>query len=237
MVKKNILAIIPARGGSKRIPKKNIIDILGKPMIAWTIEEARKSKFITNVIVSTDDSEIADVSRFYGAEVPFLRNEHADDYSPVSDATINCLKQYCKTNAKPDIIVQLMANCPNRKASDMDNAISEFIEKSRTFQISCFQYGWMNPWWAHKMKTDGTAIPIFDQDLRMMRSQDQEELYCPTGATWIAKSRDLLKSGSFYGPNYHFHKISWEAAVDIDDYSDLKMAKFLMTTDDNQDNL
>jgi CMP-N-acetylneuraminic acid synthetase len=233
MVKKNILAIIPARGGSKRIPKKNIIDILGKPMIAWTIEEARKSKFITNVIVSTDDSEIADVSRFYGAEVPFLRNEHADDYSPVSDATINCLKQYCKTNAKPDIIVQLMANCPNRKASDMDSAISEFIENSRVFQISCFQYGWMNPWWAHKIGESGAGIPVFSEELRMMRSQDQEELYCPTGATWIALTDELINTGSFYGKNYALHEISWEAAVDIDDYTDLKMAQILMMDETN----
>jgi len=229
MVKNNILAVIPARGGSKRIPQKNIIDVLGKPMIAWTIEAALKSNFITDVIVSTDDQEIADISQAYGAKVPFLRSRYADDQAPVSQATISCVQEYCKKNEKPVIVVQLMANCPNRKAENIDEAIKEFINRSRNFQISCFEYGWSNPWWAHKIDETGIAVPIFDKEIRMMRSQDQEKLYCPTGATWIANTDELLKSGTFYGDNYAFHNIPWEAAVDIDDYSDLGMAKVLMS--------
>lgn len=233
MVVKNIIAVIPARGGSKRIPKKNILEVLGKPMIAWTIEEALKSKFITEVVVSTDDLEIAEVSRSYGASVPFLRSAHADDFSPVSEATINCVKDYCKLNETPDIVVQLMANCPNRDAQDIDESIAQFIEKSRSFQISCFKYGWMNPWWAHTLNDDGIATSIFDNSIKFKRSQDQPDLYCPTGAIWIAQTDELFESGTFYGPNHSFHEISWEAAVDIDDYSDLKMAKILMSDKSN----
>jgi len=228
MVKNKILAVIPARGGSKRIPKKNIIDVLGKPMIAWTIEAALKSDFITDVIVSTDDQEIADVSKAHGAQVPFLRDLFADDLSPVSQATVSCVQEYCKKNEKPSIVVQLMANCPNRKTENIDDALKEFIQKSRKFQISCFEFGWANPWWAHKLDKNDIAIPVFSEKLRMMRSQDQEKLYCPTGATWVAMTDDLIKSGSFYGDNYVFHNIPWEAAVDIDNYSDLEMAKLLM---------
>ena len=88
-----IIAVIPARGGSKRIPKKNIIDFMGKPMIAWTIEAALKSKLFDRVIVSTDDYEFASISKEYGCDVPFLRDSSADDLTPVSIATIRAVEQ------------------------------------------------------------------------------------------------------------------------------------------------
>jgi len=88
MVTRSRVAIIPARGGSKRIEKKNIINFCGKPMIAWTIEAAKKSEMFERVVVSTDDQEIAEVARQCGASVPFLRKQYADDISPVSLATI-----------------------------------------------------------------------------------------------------------------------------------------------------
>ena len=83
------IALIPARGGSKRIPKKNIIEFSGKPMIAWTIEAALKSEKFEKVVVSTDDPEIASVAQKYGAAVPFLREEDADDFTPISTVTLN----------------------------------------------------------------------------------------------------------------------------------------------------
>lgn len=94
LVNKKIIAVIPARGGSKRIPKKNIVNLNGKPMIAWTIEAALKSKYIDEVLVSTDDEEIAEIGKDYGAKVPFLRNANADDHSPISLATVRALKQW-----------------------------------------------------------------------------------------------------------------------------------------------
>ena len=96
MVNKKNIAIIPARGGSKRIPKKNIIDFFGKPLIAHTIESAIKSNIFDRVIVSTDCKEIAKISLQYGAEVPFMREDKADDFSPISDATIYTLKRLKK---------------------------------------------------------------------------------------------------------------------------------------------
>src|SRR5690606_22090036 len=87
------IAIIPARGGSKRLPKKNILDFKGKPMIAWTIEAAISSELFDKVIVSTDTEEIKEISIQYGAEVPFLRQNTGDDFSPVSLATIEALNQ------------------------------------------------------------------------------------------------------------------------------------------------
>lgn len=230
MVAPNIVAIIPARGGSKRIPKKNIIDLGGKPMIAWTIEAALKSTYISTVVVSTDDEEIAAISRAHGAYVPFLRNGNADDHSPVSLATIRTLNQLDEINfKKPDITVQLMANCPLRSYININQSIKRFVTEDYDFQISCFKYGWMNPWWAYTIDNKNNPTPIFKDEDRVQRSQDLPELYCPTGAIWVAKTAELLKAETFYGPGHKFFELPWTNAIDIDDYDDLKMTKILMS--------
>lgn len=106
---KNNIAIIPARGGSKRILKKNIIDFNGKPMIAWTIEAALKSQLFSKVLVSTDCEETADIARAFGAEVPFLRRGYSDDITPVSEATLDALLQAEKFwNLDFDTVTQLI---------------------------------------------------------------------------------------------------------------------------------
>ena len=128
-----------------------------------------------------------------------------------------------------DIVVQLMANCPLRNSNDIDLAIENFITKKSNFQISSFKFGWMNPWWAHRVDSNGFALPIFKENDRMKRSQDQPDLFCPTGAIWIAKTIHLVKVKSFYGPNYSFCPINWTNAIDIDDYDDLEMANMLLS--------
>lgn len=225
MVKK--IAVIPARGGSKRIPDKNIIPFQGKPMIAWTIEAALQSKCFERVLVSTDDEKIAEVAMSYGAEVPFLRLQHADDYSTVSEATVAALIQASEYwSEEYNVIVQLMANCPLRSATDIHDAVSKFSHCNREFQISCFKYGWMNPWWAVELNSDGIPNRLFPETVNK-RSQDLQDLYCPTGAIWIAKTHKLLKHGTFYGPGHCFEPIEWQSAVDIDDYDDLNFANVI----------
>lgn len=222
LVNKKILAIIPARGGSKRIPKKNILDFEGKPMIAWTIEAALKSNIFTDVIVSTDDEEIGKISEKNDATF-LLRTTHADDHSNVSDVVYNVLNNIEK---KYDIVVMLMANCPLRDENDIKNALTNFIKLKSNFQISSFKFGWMNPWWAHTINSKtNIAKPLFDT--KQARSQDLEDLHCPTGAIWIANVEELKKSKTFYGTNYTMFDMNWKNAVDIDDYEDLEFAKLL----------
>ena len=109
----SVIAIIPARGGSKRIPRKNLIEFNGKPMIQWTIEAAIKTKIFDDIFVSTDDMEIAELSRGCGLNVPFLRESHFDDESTVSDATIGALSRLSSvSNRRYEKVVQLMPNCP-----------------------------------------------------------------------------------------------------------------------------
>ena len=223
------IAIIPARGGSKRVPEKNILDFFGKPMIAWTIEAAKETGLFDRILVSTDDLKIASISKEWGAEVPFLREEFADDHAPVSEATTTALQQaMAHWGEDYTTIVQLMANCPMRTCSDIKSSLSRFEQFDRKFQISCFKYGWMNPWWAVQLDDTGYPKRLFPETSNE-RSQDLPELYCPTGAIWIAKAGLLVRQKTFYGQDHIFDPISWESAVDIDDYEDLNFAKALFS--------
>lgn len=220
------IAIIPARGGSKRLPGKNIMDFYGKPMIAWSIEAALGTNLFDEVLVSTDSKEIADISKEHGAEVPFLRNEHADDHSTVSEATLTALSQMEKHAGKRyDTIVQLMANCPLRSADSIRKQVQQFEIKRKASLLSGFKYGMFNPWWAHYKNRDGQLRRLHDEGDSKTRSQDLPELICPSGATWISSAELLKEYKSFYSPNYDFFELKWQDAVDIDDQDDLNLAK------------
>lgn len=196
-------------------------------MIAWTIEAAKESALFDRILVSTDDPLIAEVSKTWGAEVPFLRESFADDHTPVSAATTTALQQAMDHWGESfTSVTQLMANCPLRTAEDIAQAIIWFEAQNHNFQISCFKYGWMNPWWAVKLDTQGHPEHLFPESASQ-RSQDLPELFCPTGAIWIAKANAVLKSKTFYGPDHVFHPMPWENAVDIDDYDDLRFAEAL----------
>ena len=226
----NHIAIILARGGSKRLPRKNILDFHGKPLIAWSIEAALKSTQYDRVLVSTDDKEIAEIACRFGAEVPFLRDTAADDITPSSEATLAALEQAEQHWGKKfDVVSQLMANCPLRDAADITASVKNFLSKDVESQISSFRYGWMNPWWAAKLDQQGVPEYLFPHAM-VARSQDLPPLYCPSGALWIARGQALKQSRTFYIPGHIFHSLSWIAAMDIDDAEDFEMAKacFLM---------
>ena len=227
---KKIIAVIPARGGSKRIEKKNIIDFMGIPMIAWTIQSALKSNLFDDVIVSTDDPEIAEISKNYGASVPFLREDYTDDFSNVSDVTYYTLK---KINLEYDLVVMLMPNCPLRNYKDIVDSINFFIDNNSNFQLSCFKYGWQNPHWAHEILEGNIGKPVFPKTNSLKRSQDLNDLYCITGAIWIADYKSFIEEKTFYGNNYSLKPLDWKNSVDIDDYEDLEMAKIIFSTNFN----
>lgn len=220
------IAVIPARGGSKRIPHKNIVTFLGKPMIAWTIEAALKSEIFDKVLVSTEDHGIAEVSINAGAEVPFLRQDFYDDASPISLATVAALQQAeCHYQTHFDNVVQLMPNCPLRSSEDIEKSFHVYCDKKPSSQISVFKYGWSNPWWALRLNDQGDPEKIFDN--HNIRSQDLPELFCPTGAIWIAQKAHLLKTKDFYAEGWTICELPWISSVDIDDYTDLEIANVL----------
>jgi len=222
---RNALAVVSARGGSKRIPRKNIIDFFGRPLMAWSIRAALDAGVFRKVIVSTDDAEIAAIAREHGAEAPFIRERFTDDHSPISTVVADAVEiMRDRFGENYDVVAQIMPNCPMRTAEEIRDAYRNFTDNKLDFQLSSFAYGWMNPWWAFKISEDGAPSPLNERGLKS-RSQDLEKLYCPTGAIWLAKTAALLRSKNFYGPGFRLYPIPWQSAVDIDDYEDLEMAR------------
>src|SRR5690554_6678516 len=178
------LAVIPARGGSKRLPRKNVMPLAGEPMIAHTIRAAVDSALFDLVVVSTDDEEIAAVAREFGAAVPFRRAaELADDHIFVSAVTLDTVRRLEQDGLRFGAVAQLMANCPLRDAADVIGSQHAFAATPHEAQVSVTKYGWLNPWWALQRDEQGNARPVFEEQLRK-RSQDLPPLFCPTGAVW-----------------------------------------------------
>ena len=226
---KSKVAIIPARGGSKRIPHKNIVDLAGKPLIAYTIEAALKTGIFEEVIVSTDDEKIAGVAESFGAHIPFLRDKYADDHANISQVIAYVLDRLDSDFGKRyDTVFQLMPNCPLRNEGDILAASEHFEKSGANFQISAFPFGWMNPWWAFTLDDKEKPQMVFE-DFINKRSQDLPKLYCPTGAIWIADTQELRRTQNFYTEGYKTYILNWKSAMDIDDYEDLEMAKMLIS--------
>ncbi|MGL4610491.1 MAG: pseudaminic acid cytidylyltransferase [Trueperaceae bacterium] len=222
------LAVIPARGGSKRIPRKNIKSLHGKPMIAYTIEAALQSEIFERVVVSTDDVEIAEMSKQYGAEVPFVREAAlADDHTPASLVTLDALGKLEAQGSSYTYVSQLMPNCPLRSAEDIQKSFKQFQHTNADTQLSVNRFGWLNPWWAFKIEQHHKLSPLFPEAFTT-RSQDLATLYALTGALWWAKSDVLKREKTFHVETRTGFELSWQHALDIDDEEDWKMAEVLL---------
>jgi len=212
------LAIIPARSGSKRVPNKNIIDFMGKPLMAYTIEAALKSGVFDEVIVSTDSEEYAEVARKYGASVPFLREECNDDFCVLGDV-MNYVLRTLKTKfgREYENYACLQASCPLRDAKIIKDVYDEFINTDSNVVSTCSAFAFMNPWWAFKMR-NGEAEFVLSSPAES-RSQDNEELYCPNGAVTFSKVNPVD------GKKGRFFPMDWKRSVDIDNFEDIEFAK------------
>jgi len=229
MPAQNSLAVIPARGGSKRIPRKNIRSFRGRPLIAHTIEAAQESGLFEQVVVSTDDEEIASISRDYGATVPFRRPDSlADDHTPISEVTAHALEQLDPDGERYGHVVQLMANCPLRTAEDIVDSHAHFQNTDHDVQLSVFEFGWQNPWWALKMRDDDTLDLLFEEMFEEeVRSQDQPPLYCISGAIWWGDVDVIRRQRTFHIEERAGWKMPWKHAVDIDTQEDWEFAEVL----------
>jgi len=229
---KKVLAIIPARGGSKTVHKKNIRPLAGKPLIAYTIEEALKSKHVDRVIVSTDDKEIARVARRYGAEVPFLRPKSlATDTSPSLFVILHALR-YLKKNEKysPGIVVFLQPTSPFRKAKHIDAAIKKIKDADAVMgacEVKQHPYFMM-------CKKNGYLEPYLKLRNRPLRRQDVPKLYVTNSSVYVAKREyyDNVKGVASVAPVFTGKVkgviMDEASSVDIDTLSDFMFAESLM---------
>jgi CMP-N-acetylneuraminic acid synthetase len=225
-MKNRIIAIIPARGGSKKIPRKNIKLLCGKPLIAYTIMTAKKSKYLDNLYVSTEDEEIAEISRRYSVEVIERPKELAKDETPTIDVIFHVLDNLKGKNYNPDIVVLLQPTSPLRKAEDIDNAIGLFLSNDYESVVSVCEME-HPPYWSFKIE-EGYLKSLFDKRYLRMRRQDLEKVYIPNGAIFISRVQTLYKYKSFYCNHIIPYIMPIERSVDIDNELDFMLAELLM---------
>lgn len=231
--RKKILAVIPARGGSKGLPGKNIRPLCGKPLIAWTIEQARASACFDTVLVSTDTQEIADIAVQYGAEVPFLRPDAlASDTASSVDVVLHALDFYEGQGITFDYVALLEPTSPLRKETDIHNAFAKLLSRHEAESIVgvCKTEG-QNP--AFLLSLHNEFIKPFLGDflngtISSIRRQDIQDVYFFEGSVYISQVLALRIKKSFY----HEKTLAWEVekwqSYEIDDISDFIAVEALM---------
>ncbi|WP_067177465.1 cytidylyltransferase domain-containing protein [Sulfurospirillum sp. UCH001] len=221
-----MIAIVPARSGSKGLPGKNIKDLLGKPMIAYTIEEALKSKYISEVIISTDCKEIENIAISYGAKSLFLRPEHlASDSSKAIDNFIYTVdKLNNEFNYHIEDFVVLQPTSPLRCVKDIDEAIKLFKEKNADSVVSYTEEHHSIKW--HKYITvEGKFENIFEENLS--NRQEIKKSYYPNGAVYVFKYK-LIQQGQYYNNKSYAYIMPRSRSIDVDTIEDFEYIKFLM---------
>jgi CMP-N,N'-diacetyllegionaminic acid synthase len=221
-----MLAIIPARGGSKGLPKKNIRPMAGEPLIAHSIKAALQATSITEVVVSTDDPEIARIAEEYGASVPFLRPDHlSQDNSLAKDAYIYTVEELKKRNPRNDYsnVAVLLPTSPLRTPEDIDAAVKLFHDRDADSVVSYAEMP--HPvQWVTRIDENGKFLDLRN-DLK--NRQSYEVYYYPVGAIYVFRY-SLLKTGKYYSDNSYCYAIPKSRAVEIDTLEDFLYAEVLL---------
>lgn len=232
-----VLTIIPARGGSKSIPRKNIRPFAGHPLIAYSIAASLMAKTVTRTIISTDDSEIANISQQYGAQVPFIRPaELALDDTPDLPVYIHAL-QWLKENEnyQPDIFVQLRPTSPFRRVSHIDEAVHRLISQPEADAIRTVCIPFQNPFKMWYIKPDGFMQPIMETEYSEpynLPRQALPDVYWQTGYVDAAWTRTVTFKNSMTGDRIMPLIINQDEWIDIDSPDDWQRAERLIENGD-----
>jgi len=228
-MKKNIIAIIPARGKSKGIPKKNITPFAGKPLIAYTIETAFQSELLDRVIVSTDDAEIASVATQYGAEVLMRPAALAQDDTPDLPVFQHALQTLRETEGyTADIVVNLRPTCPLRNVHDINLAITKMLETDCD-SVRTVTRAKDHPYWMMKFKGDQLLPFLDDIDIqKYYRRQLLPDAYILNGGVDVMKAAIIETHTNLYGTHIKGVLMPAERSVDIDTVVDVKIAEALL---------
>ena len=207
-----VITLIPARGGSKGIPRKNIIEVCGKPLLSYAIQESIES-ISSETWVSTDDDEIADISNFYGAHVV----KRPDDISTDSSTSESALLHFVEKVNNFDILIFLQATCPFIKANDINKAVKLMGEYDSVISVSKFdQFLWRE------------GVPMYDIHNRERR-QSRDQVYVETGSMFVTTKKGLLNSRNRISGKIGFVEVPKWRSVDIDTFDDLELARKLMS--------
>ncbi len=225
-MREKILAIIPARSGSKGLKDKNIKNLNGKPLIAYTIEAAKESGLFEDILVSTDSVEYADISRQYGAIVPFLRDEKlSGDTASTVDVIMDVFTKMKLFGKEYDSFVLLQPTSPLRTEKNIIEAYNLFVEKSANSVVSVCEVD-HNPLLTNLLPND-LSLDNFIKKENNIRRQDLGKYYRLNGAIYISKVDYYLKYKNFYEKNSFAYIMDKRNSVDIDDEIDFKLAEIL----------
>lgn len=222
---KKVLAVVPARGGSKSLPGKNIKLLAGKPLIAWTIDEARKSAYIDRLILSSDDEDIVNVAKSVSnCDVPFIRpKELARDDTPGIAPILHAIKEVPGF----DLVVMLQPTSPLRKAEDIDACIEKCVSGDTNSCVSV-TIADKSPYWMYSVSPSGEMSPLLPPPEGFFSRQALPEAYSLNGAVYAAKIDWLLEQGGFFSSDMHAYIMPKERSIDIDTDLDFTICEVLL---------
>lgn len=227
------LAVIPARGGSKGLPKKNILPLLGKPLIGYTIEASQNSDIIEHTLVSTDSLDIARIAETFGAKLPFIRPDYlATDTATSIDVLIHAVEEYEKEiGRKVDNVVLLQPTSPLRTTEHINEAFKLYIENDRTPTVSVCEAD-SHPYYLRTIKDD-LLIPYLQVSNNHLRRQDLENVYRLNGAIYITSREFLINNRALYNDQVIPYIMTKQSSVDIDDRIDFITAEAIIKETNN----
>jgi N-acylneuraminate cytidylyltransferase/CMP-N,N'-diacetyllegionaminic acid synthase len=226
-----ILAIIPARGGSKGVLRKNLRNLWGKPLIQWSIDEAKKSKYIDRIVISTEDNEIEELSIRAGVEVIKRPIELAQDDSPTIDSIVYTLNKLEEIEGyTPNYVLLLQCTSPFRNAEDIDASIDTLLNKNDNFKslisVSREEHP---PWWLKTIDSDGAMKDFISYDKeKYTRRQSFQPVYRLNGAIYICEINELKKYKSFETDRTLAYIMDSSSSIDIDTEEDLRLAEYIL---------
>jgi len=226
---KSVIGIIPARAGSKGLPGKNIKELCGKPLIAWSIEAGLKSKYIDELVVSTDSNEIAEIAKKYGAKMPFIRPEHLANDTATSFSVIqHCIDYYASLKYFFNYVVLLEPTSPLREASDIDAAFLQLVKSKYRAIVGVARAESQNPAFLLRLDKDKKLSGYLDNELIIKRRQEIEDIYYLEGTIYVSETKYLIMEESFYGNETIGYVVPKYKALEIDDIYDFVMVESIM---------
>lgn len=216
------IAVIPARGGSKRLPRKNVRMFRGAPMIAWTVRAAIESRVFERIVVSTEDDEVAVIAREENAEVVARPDALADDATRVVEVVGHALETL---GASAGELCILLANCPLRDATHIRASLAQFRQEQPAGLLSVVDYGWTPPFRSLSSGEQGLELTFGAQF--MTKSQAYPKVVCPSGAIYWSRLQRFLVEPEIYTAGLAGYRMPWHFAIDIDELYDVQLAEAL----------
>ena len=225
-----VLAVIPARGGSKGLPGKHLREVNGRPLIAWTIDAARRARAIERVVVSSDDAAIIGVSRSLGCEAPFTRPAHlASDAATSIDVVLHALDELPGF----DTVILLQPTSPLRTAADIDAAYATYLSSGSAACVSVAPAE-QSPYWMYRIRGDGSLEPLLEPPAPATRRQELPPVFALNGAIYIADVSSLRRDRTFLSPGTVAFVMPAARSIDIDTAADFEVFSSIVSRETHE---